>query len=115
MKPFKYQLPMFFISIAEPPKGYFRVEFLERTESKFKTRAPFTFIRGHSQEDIVCYRRPDDPSSMYEARDLIASSPQVQYRLFDLNPLKMQDFYLNEIMQGESIRSPKYCVYEYFS
>ena len=71
-----------------------------------------SFRCGLSQEDILCYRLPDDPETMFTTRDSVAEAPQAQFRIFPENPLGM-GFYIACINNGKFLCSRlRYSVHE---
>ena len=59
----------------------------------------YSFATGLTQEEIISYRLEDDCDRMYQARDLLAATPEVQYHVFAENPLHL-GFFLNELADG---------------
>ena len=96
--------PFFFF--VDPPAGYFRVDFIEKVLSKYSGK--YSFRCGLSQEDILCYRLPDDPETMFATRDSVAEAPQAQFRIFPENPLGM-GFYIACIDNGKFLCSILRC------
>ena len=71
--------------IIDPPFGYFDVQFLDEKKSVY--REAYSFMSGMTQEDVLAYHW-DDAERMFEVRDILASSPEIQFHLFLENPLE---------------------------
>ena len=88
-------------SCADPPPGYFRVEFMKRKDVNLYGK--YTFWNGSTQEDFLSYRFGDiDLERMHEVQDLVTTTPEVQYRLYPENPLHY-GCYLASILTGNTL------------
>ena len=63
------------------PDGYFKVVFVGKTMSRYTTN--LSFRHNLTQEDILCWHMPDDLDTMMNYRDLVATSPEGQFRVLD--------------------------------
>ena len=82
-----------YIYTTESPVGFFRVEFCERIQSRY--RSTWLFRTGLTQEDILM-ERWDDVGRRHEVVDVLARTPHLQYHLFQENPLN-HGYYLSTI------------------
>ena len=62
----------------------------------------YSFRHGLTQEDILCWHTPDDLDDMMSYRDLVATSPEGQFRVLDQNPIHL-GFFLSSIEQEDMI------------
>ena len=63
---------------TDPPVGFFEVQFVGVKKSAYRNE--FSFRSGMSQEQILAYDW-EDRDRMYEVRDNIATSPDIQFQL----------------------------------
>ena len=73
---------------------------MKRTQSEYSRK--YSFKSGQSQEDILAWELTEDIDKMYRVRDLVASSPGLNFRIFDKNPLHL-GYHLYCIEQGSFV------------
>ena len=83
--------------------------FIQGKKSEYQNQ--WSFRSNMTQEDILCSW--DDLDRAYEVRDMLATTPSVQYHLFQENPLD-NNYALYSIDRGDgNFWKNNYCVMKY--